>query len=192
MVALMMREELKKFEKLKVCQYVMEELFRNDPMAIKIGIKWVITNKVAKTKLMSKAQFVGKELEDDIEKGELFAGTLRLPALRYSVSKLATHRRGEARHSVAVMNVKSAFLYGRPRHPNFIDVIAEDPKSQEEGVLPKWVGTLFATRNAPLHGRSPKPCEVGGSCAVPPCSAHCFEVLAHVEDLFVAGSLEMY
>ena len=77
---------------------------------------------------MIKARFVGKEFADDTKKGELFAGTPGLPALRYLLSKLATCSHGEARSSVAVMDVKSAFLYGRARHPIFIDVPAEDPR----------------------------------------------------------------
>ena len=90
MVALAKQEELQKFEKLKVYEVVKEEEFRNDPRAIKIGTKWVITNKGTKTKPMIKARFVGKEFADDTKKGELFAGTPGLPALRYLVSKLAT------------------------------------------------------------------------------------------------------
>ena len=52
--------------------------------------------------------------------------------------------------SPLAVNVKSAFLYGRARRPIFIDVPAEDPRSQEEGMLAKLIGSLYGTRDAPL------------------------------------------
>ena len=61
-----------------------------------------MTNKGTKSKPMIKARLVGKEFNDDTEKGELFAGTPGLPALRYLESKLATHKDGEERKCVGV------------------------------------------------------------------------------------------
>ena len=58
------------------------------------------------------------------------------------VSKLATNKCGEERNCVAVMDVKSAFLYGRARRPIIIEVTTEDPRSQLDGVLAKLVGSL--------------------------------------------------
>ena len=46
---------------------------------------------------MIKARLVGKEFADDTKKGQLFAGTPGLLALRYSVSKLTTNMYGEER-----------------------------------------------------------------------------------------------
>ena len=60
----------------------MEEDFKHDPQAIKIGTERDVTNKGTKTKPMIKARLVGKEFADDTKKGELFAGTPGLPALR--------------------------------------------------------------------------------------------------------------
>ena len=58
------------------------------------------------------------------------------------VSELATNKCGEERNCVAVMDVKSAFLYGRVRRPIIIEVHTEDPRSQLDGVLAKLVGSL--------------------------------------------------
>ena len=99
---------------------------------------------------MIKARLVGKEFADDTKKGELFAGTPGLPLLRYSVSKRATNKCSEERECVGAMDVKNAFLYGRARRPIFIEVPAEDPRSQLDGVLAKLVGSLYGTRDAPL------------------------------------------
>ena len=81
----------------------------------------VIMNMGTKTKPLIKGRSAGTEFADDSKKEEL--STSGLPALRYFFSKLATHKRGAARHSVAVMdvwNVKSAFLHGRARRPTSV------------------------------------------------------------------------
>ena len=119
LVAVEEHEEVRKFEKLKVYKIVKEEEFK--PKAIKIGTKWVGTNKGTETRPMIKARLVEKEFADDTKKRELFAGTPGLPALRYLVSKVATKTCGEERKFVAVMDVNSAFLYGRARRPIFIE-----------------------------------------------------------------------
>ena len=64
--------ELRKFDKRKIYEIVSKkEEFKRDPEAIKIGTKWVVTNKSTKTKPMIKARLVGKEFADDTKKGEL-------------------------------------------------------------------------------------------------------------------------
>ena len=45
LVAAAKLEEMPQFEKLKVYEIVKEEDFKRDPEAIKIGTKWVLTNK---------------------------------------------------------------------------------------------------------------------------------------------------
>ena len=82
LVAAAKQEELRKFEKLKVYGIVKEEEFKRDTKAIKIGTKWMVTNKGTNTKPMIKARLVGKEFADDTKKGELFARTPGLRALR--------------------------------------------------------------------------------------------------------------
>ena len=83
LVAVATQEKLRKFEKLKVHEIVSEAEFQRDPQTIKIGTKWVVTNTSTKAKPMIKARLVGKEFADDTKKGELFAGTPGIPALRY-------------------------------------------------------------------------------------------------------------
>ena len=109
-----------------------------------------MTNKGTKTNPMIKAPLVGKEFADDTKKGELFAGTPGLPALRYLVSTLATNTCDEARRCVGVVEVKSAFSHGPTRRPNFIKVPTEDPGSKLHGVSAKVVGSLCGTRDAPM------------------------------------------
>ena len=65
-------------------------------------------------------------------------------------SKLATNTCDEARRCVGVMDVKSAFSYGRTRRPNFIEVPTEDPGSKLRGASAKVVGSLCGTHNTPM------------------------------------------
>ena len=60
--------QLRKCEKLKVYEIVIEKEFQRDPEAIKIGTKWVVTHQGTKTKPMIKAPLVGKEFADDTKK----------------------------------------------------------------------------------------------------------------------------
>ena len=130
------QEELRKFEKLKVYEIVKEKEFERDPKAIKIGSKWVLTNKSTKTEPMIKARMVGKEFADETKKAELFAGIAGLSALRYRVSKLATNMCGEERKGVGLMDVKSAFLYGRGRRPFFLSRFPQ--KTQGANWKERW------------------------------------------------------
>ena len=103
-----------------------------------------------------------------------------------------------ARSSVAVMDVKSAFLYGPARRPIFVDVPAEDPRSQEEGMLAKLVGSLSGTRDAPLIWQDCLRNEMKRlgfveSLRFPCLFYHSFmnvEMIVHVDDLFVVCPLE--
>ena len=64
--------ELREFEKLKIYDIVSEkEEFKRDPEPIKIGTKWIVTNKGTKTKPTIQPPLVGKEFADDTKKGEL-------------------------------------------------------------------------------------------------------------------------
>ena len=110
LVAAVKQEKLRKFEKLKVYEIANEEEFKRDPKAIKIGTNWVVTNKGTKTKPMIKACLVGKEFADETKKRGLLARTPRLPALRYSVTKLATNGCSEERTCVGVMDVNQFFF----------------------------------------------------------------------------------
>ena len=49
-----------------------------------------------------------------------------------------------------VMDVISAFLFGRVRRPIFIEVPTADPRSQLHAVLTTLVGSLCGPRDAPL------------------------------------------
>ena len=70
----------------------------------------------------------------------------RRPTARHLVSKLATHKRGDGRRSVAVVDAKSVVLKGRAQRPLYIDVPAEDPRSP---TLPQGVGQWLGSKDSP-------------------------------------------
>ena len=80
-----------------------------------ISTKWVVKNKGSNSSPVIKARLVGQEFADSTMRGELFAGTPGLPALRYLISKLATVSPGREKMSLAILDIKSAFLYGKAR-----------------------------------------------------------------------------
>ena len=106
---------------------------------------------------MIKALLVGKEIADDTKKGELFAGTSGHPALRYLLSKLAGNTCGEERKCVRVMDVKSAFFFGRVRRPINIQVSREDRRSrlckEYISTTEKWLRKLYLQHEQHSHER---------------------------------------
>ena len=48
LLAMSKQEEVQKFEKVKVYEIIKEKEFNRDPKAMKIGTKWVVTNKGTK------------------------------------------------------------------------------------------------------------------------------------------------
>ena len=60
-----------------------------------------------------KARLVGQEFADSTMRGELFAGTPGLPALRYLISKLATVSPGRERMSLAILDIRVLFCMAK-------------------------------------------------------------------------------
>ena len=196
LVVVATQEELRKFEKLQVYEIDNEEGFKRDPQAIKIGTKWMVTNKGTKSEPMTMGALVGKEYADDTKRVELFAGTPGRPALRYLVSKLATTTCGEERKCARVMDVTSALLYGRFRRPILHrGSQREDPRSQLDGVLAKKVESLYGTRDAPMIWQDCLRCQMKllgfKESLRSPCMFHRetkgVEMIAHVDAWFRAG-----
>ena len=94
-----------------------------DPEGISIETRWVITRKGENVK----ARLVGQEFADGTMKGELFAGTPGLGAMNYLISRATTKESGQIGKSIALMDVKTAFLYGRARRRIYIRLPPEDP-----------------------------------------------------------------
>ena len=95
-----------------------------------------------------KARLVGREFADNTLRGELFAGTPGLSSLRYMVSRAATTQDSWEPKSIAIMDVKTAFLYGNSRRRIYIRVPHEDPRSTQPGKVALLKKALYGTRDA--------------------------------------------
>ena len=91
------------------------------------------------------------------------------------------------------MDVKSAFFFRRVRRPIFIEVPTEGRRSQLDGVLAKWVGSLYGARDAPMIWQDCLRCQMKllgfkESLRLPRMlyrETKGLEMIAHVDDLFV-------
>ena len=99
---------------------------------------------------MIKARLVGQEFADSTMRGELFAGTPGLPALRYLISKLATVSPGREKMSLAILDIKSAFLYGKARRKIAIELPPEDPRRDSGANVGLLNKSTYGTRDAPM------------------------------------------
>ena len=135
---------------MNVYKYVQEKEFKIDPKAIKMATKWVVTNKDTHkhTKPTINVRFVGREFADDAKKGGAVCRNAR--ASRVAVFGLQTcSRRCASRSPCRRDELKRRLQKWRALRPTCIDVKAEDPTDQHDGVTAKLVGSLYGTRAAP-------------------------------------------
>ena len=77
-----------------------------------ISIKWVITNEGTEEHPIAKARLLAREFNTADKRGELFAGTPGLMAMRTVISRAMTRCENGAKRSIMLADVKTAFLYG--------------------------------------------------------------------------------
>ena len=80
------RKEMERFKRMKVYRVVTRESLKRDEEGKMISIKWVITNKGTEEHLIAKARLVAREFNTVDKRGELFAGTPGLMAMRTVMS----------------------------------------------------------------------------------------------------------
>ena len=87
----------------------------------------MITNKSTEEHPIAKARLVAREFNTGDKRGELFAGTPRLKAMRTVISRWRTKCENGAKRSIMLADVKTAFLYGDARRSLFVELPPEDP-----------------------------------------------------------------
>ena len=70
---------------------------------------------------------MAREFNSGDERGEFFAGTPGLMAMRTVISRAMTKREDGAKRSIMLASVKTAFLYGDARRPLYVELPPEDP-----------------------------------------------------------------
>ena len=122
------RKEMDRFNRMKVKRFVTRESMERDEDRKIISIKWVISNKGTEEHPTGKARLVAREFTTGDKRGELFAGTPGLMAIRTVMSKAMTRCENGAKRSVMLADVKTAFLYGDAREVSlYVELPPEDP-----------------------------------------------------------------
>ena len=85
-----------------------------------------MTSKGTEEHPIAKARLVARELNSKDKLGELFAGTPGLMSMRTVMSRATKRCENEARRSIMLADVKTAFLYGDARMPFFVELPPED------------------------------------------------------------------
>ena len=76
---------------------------------------------------IAKARLVAREFNTGDKRGELFAWTPGLTAIRTVISRATTKCENGARRSIMLADVKTAFLYGDGMRSLYVDLPPEDP-----------------------------------------------------------------
>ena len=119
-------------------------------IGLTMSIKWVITNKGTGEQPIAKARLVAREFNTGDKRGELFAGTPGLMAMRTVISRAMTRCENGTKRSVMLADVKTAFLYGDARMSLYVELPPEDPLATSGRHVRKLERAMYGTRDAPM------------------------------------------
>ena len=134
-----------------------------------ISIKWVITNKGTEEHPIAKARLVAREFNTGDKRGELFAGTPGLLAMRTVISRAMKRCENGATRSIMLADVKTAF-----RRSLYVELPPEDPSPASGRFVGKLERDMYGNSRCPddLAGPSPEDTvghELQGVCYSPRC-----------------------
>lgn len=134
-----MEEELDNLRAMHTFAHVKEEQASADPDGVRIDSRWVFVNKGSRDQPKIKGRLVAREFASRDGRGDLFAGTPGLAAIRSVVSEFCTdYSPGDC---LGLMDIKGAFLYGKARRSIYVRM--------PDGQLVKLLRSLYGTRDAP-------------------------------------------
>ena len=116
------RKEIERFKRLEVYRVVTREPMKRDEEAKMISIKWVITKKGTEEHAIAKTHTGDK-------RGELFAGTPGLMAMRTVISRAMTKCENGSKRATMLADVKTAFLHGDAGRSLEVELSLRDPLS---------------------------------------------------------------
>ena len=119
-----------------------------DPEAIVVGTKWVLTEKGKPEAPTIKARLVAQEFAGKGDRSEVFAGTPCLRQIKMVLSNLATANEDPTRRRLAIIvDVKTAFLYASVNRKIFVRLPPEAARgARTHGRLKR---AMYGTRDAP-------------------------------------------
>ena len=144
------RKEMDRFNKMKVYRAVARESMERDEERKILSIKWVITNKGTEEHPTGKARLLAREFTSGDKRGELFAGTPGLMAMRTVTSRAMTRCEVGARRSIKLADVKTAFLYGDAKRSLYVELPPEDPLAASGRYVGKLERAVCGTRGATM------------------------------------------
>ena len=102
------QEEMNDFASMKVYQYHPRDSWKSYPGAVKVGVRWVDTDKGSRYRSRLVAMEFATKAQDD-----LFAATPPLSAFKYLVSECETARSySTVQKQLMIIDIKRAFLHG--------------------------------------------------------------------------------
>ena len=116
------RKEKGRFKRMNVYRVVTRGSLERDEEGKMLSIKWVITNKGTEKHPIAKARLVAREFNTGDKRGELFAGTPGLMAMRTVLSRAMTRCENGARRSIMLADVKTTSLYGDARRSLYVEL----------------------------------------------------------------------
>ena len=111
---------------------------------------WVITNKGTEEHPIAKPRLVAREFNTGDKRGELFAGTPGLVAMRTVISRAMTKCEKGTKCSIMLADVKTAFLYGDARRSLYVELPPEDLLSASGRYVGNLERAMYGTRDAPM------------------------------------------
>jgi hypothetical protein len=130
-----------------VYTYVTRREAEQDPRGVLVKVKWVRINKGTRIRQKVRCRLVAQEIRRGRKDDELFAGTPSLTAVNVILAKMASRRKEGM--ELMVLDVKSAFLYGKRARPVYIELPGQDPMSLDPSVVGKLEKAMYGTRDAP-------------------------------------------
>ena len=106
---------------------ITRESMERDEERKMVTIEWVITNKGTEEQPIAKARLVAREFNTGDKRGELFAGTPCLMAMRTVISRATTEFEHGARRPIMLAFLKTAFLHGDARRSLYVELPLGDP-----------------------------------------------------------------
>jgi len=187
-------EEMNRFQRQDVYEYVRREVALQEKDAKFIKVRWVRVNKGSKRVPKVRCRLVAQELGHGVKDDELYAGTPSLSTLKLLLSWYCVL--GGEMNVVKVIDIKCAFLYGEARRKLFIELPDRDPQFGL-GFVGRLKKAMYGTRDAPLIWRSTVDTfmkESGFTTVLtqPGVYVHVdrgINVMTHVDDFLVTGSL---
>ena len=152
------RKEMERVKRMKVYRVVTRESMERDEEGMMISFKWAITNKGTEEHPIAKARLVAREFNTGDKRGEEFAGTPGLIAMRTVISRAMTRCENVAKRSIMLADVKTAFLCGDARRSLYVELPPDDLLAASDRYVGKLERAPVWTSRRPddLAGPSPE------------------------------------